>query len=607
MLTIYRKVFALLTPPERRQFGMLFLMVVGVGLFEVVGVASILPFLAVIADPAAVTQNPRLAALYAASGATTPNGFLLAVGGVVFFLVVFGLAFKAYAFHRLFAFTSGRIHSLSVRLMEGYLSRPYVWHLRHNSADLGKNMLSEVDRVVSNVLVHAMRFMAQAVVVASLVALLVIAEPVVALGAGALLGGGYAGAFWLARRGVRRNGAEQVASNAERFRVATEAFGGVKDVKGLGLEAVYLDRFSRPAARFSAAETYALTLIELPRHLLEAVAFGGMLLLVLALLTGDDAAGLKDILPMLGLFAFAGVRLFPATQQLYGSFTKLRFGAASLDALHRTLMEATGPGGEPIAPPGEPPRLRERLELRDLRFAFPGAEREALAGLSLAIPARATVGLVGGTGAGKTTAVDVLLGLLEPTAGALVVDGTPVEGEARRAWRRAVGYVPQQIFLSDDSVAANIAFGQPAGAIDMAAVERAARIAELHDFVTTQMPQRYATMVGERGVRLSGGQRQRIGIARALYRDPDVLILDEATSALDNLTERAVMDAMRNLGRRKTVIMVAHRLSTVRDVDRIFLIEGGRVAAEGSYGELFERDARFRALATAGHGDPAAC
>jgi ABC-type multidrug transport system fused ATPase/permease subunit len=459
--------------------------------------------------------------------------------------------------------------------------------------------------VVNNLLIPAMRFMAQAVVVASLVALLVIAEPVVALGAGALLGGGYAGAFWLARRRVRQRGAEQVAANAERFRVATEAFGGIKDVKSLGLEAAYLDRFDRPAGRFSAAETYALTLIELPRHLLEAIAFGGMLLLVLALLTGDDGAALKDILPMLGLFAFAGIRLFPASQQLYANFTKLRFGAAALDALHRSLTEAEGPGGEPLSPPPPPLRLRDRLELREVRFAFPEADREALTGLSLTIPANATVGVVGGTGAGKTTAIDILLGLLEPTAGALLVDGTPVEGEARRAWRRSVGYVPQQIFLSDDSVAANIAFGLPPEAVDMAAVERAARTAELHDFVATELPEGYATFVGERGVRLSGGQRQRIGIARALYRDPDVLILDEATSALDNLTERAVMEAVRNLGRRKTVIMVAHRLSTVRDCDRIFLLERGRLAAEGSYAALFEGDARFRALALAARAEEA--
>ena len=204
----------------------------------------------------------------------------------------------------------------------------------------------------------------------------------------------------------------------------------------------------------------------------------------------------------------------------------------------------------------------------------------------MTIPARTTVGLVGGTGAGKTTVVDLVLGLLEPTKGTIRVDGVPVTAANRRAWQRTIGYVPQAIFLTDESVAANIAFGLPPEAIDRAAVERAARIAELHDFVTAELPQGYDTPVGERGVRLSGGQRQRIGIARALYHDPDVLILDEATSALDNLTEKAVMDAVHNLGHAKTIVLIAHRLSTVRACDTIFMMEQGRVVAQGRYDEL---------------------
>ena len=234
-----------------------------------------------------------------------------------------------------------------------------------------------------------------------------------------------------------------------------------------------------------------------------------------------------------------------------------------------------------------------------MHFTYPEAERPALQGLSLLVPARTTVGIVGGTGAGKTTAVDIMLGLLDPTQGRLLVDGVPITRDNRRDWQRSIGYVPQQIFLTDASVAANIAFGLPPAAIDQAAVERAARTAELHDFVIGELPEGYATLVGERGVRLSGGQRQRIGIARALYHDPDVLILDEATSALDNLTEKAVMDAVHNLGHAKTIVMIAHRLTTVRDCDIIFMLEQGRVVASGSYDELIAHSRQFRALAGA--------
>jgi ABC-type multidrug transport system fused ATPase/permease subunit len=275
----------------------------------------------------------------------------------------------------------------------------------------------------------------------------------------------------------------------------------------------------------------------------------------------------------------------------------MRFAGPALDALHTDLTTTSAPPA--AAPAPAPLRLRDRLVLRDVRYSYPGAERPALAGLDLAIGANTTVGLVGSTGAGKTTAVDVVLGLLEPDGGALEVDGVTIDAANRRAWQRALGYVPQQIFLTDDSVAANIALGVPPAEIDTAAVERAARIAELHDFVTGELPQGYATAIGERGVRLSGGQRQRIGIARALYHDPDVLILDEATSALDNRTERAVMDAVHNLGRAKTIVMIAHRLSTVRDCDTIFVLEQGRCVAAGHYDELLDRSRSFRELAQA--------
>ena len=241
--------------------------------------------------------------------------------------------------------------------------------------------------------------------------------------------------------------------------------------------------------------------------------------------------------------------------------------------------------------------LKESIALDRIVYTYPQAEHPALNHLSLTIPARTTVGLVGSTGAGTTTAVDLILGLLEPQQGHLKIDGQPVSGEAVREWQRNIGYVPQSIFLTDDTVAANLAFGVSPEQIDPAAVERAARIAELHDFVVGEMPQGYDTLVGERGVRLSGGQRQRIGIARALYHDPEVLVLDEATSALDNLTEKAVMDTVHNLGRRKSIIMIAHRLSTVRDCDQIYVLNHGELEAQGTYGDLVEKNDAFRAMA----------
>jgi ABC-type multidrug transport system fused ATPase/permease subunit len=458
-----------------------------------------------------------------------------------------------------------------------------------------------VNEVILHCMLPAMKLLAQGAVAVFLIALLLAAQPVAALTAAALIGGVYAIVYAVARRRLTRMGVQRKQAQIEKHKVTGEAMGGVKDVKLLGLEEVFVRRFDRPAKRAAVASAAVSVASEAPRNALRAIMLGGILFFVIFMLVRGDG-DLSELLPLLGLYAFAGLRLLPALQQIYMALTHMRFARPVLDKLHADVMEHAAAPEE--APPPDAPalRLRERLELVDLHYAYPKAERGALAGLDLAVPAKTTVGIVGGTGAGKTTAVDVILGLLRPQKGAVVVDGVEVTDALVRGWQKSIGYVPQQIFLTDDTVTANIAFGIDPARVDRAAIERAARVAELHDFVTKDLPQGYDTMLGERGVRLSGGQRQRIGIARALYHDPDVLVLDEATSALDNLTERAVMDAVRNLGHEKTIIMIAHRLSTVRDCDRIFLLEQGRVVAEGTYDALVENNAAFRRLVSSGRG-----
>jgi ABC-type multidrug transport system fused ATPase/permease subunit len=331
---------------------------------------------------------------------------------------------------------------------------------------------------------------------------------------------------------------------------------------------------------------------QLPRYALEAIAFGGMLLVVLYLMS--KSGSFVNAMPIIALYAYAGYRLMPALQQIYGAMTQLRFAAPALDALHADLMSL-----QPMHPnpSQEAMAIQQAITLSNVQYRYPNSQQLALKNLSFTISARSIVGFVGATGSGKTTAVDVILGLLEPQEGELKIDGQPITADNRRQWQRAIGYVPQQIYLADDSVAANIALGIPAKDIDQHAVERATKIANLHQFVVNDLPQGYATTVGERGVRLSGGQRQRIGIARALYHNPQVLIFDEATSALDNLTEQAVMEAVHNLGDEITIILIAHRLSTVKACDMIFLLEKGELKAQGTFEELIQANERFRAMA----------
>jgi ATP-binding cassette, subfamily B, bacterial PglK len=596
MLETYRKLLDLLTSAERRKFYLLLVMIMVMGVVQMVSVASVLPFLGVLANPQLIETSDKLAWVYGRLGFTSHHAFLMFLGGAVFVVLVVGLLFKTATQYAIYRFATMRGYTVSKRLMQGYLRQPYAWFLNRHSADLGANILTDVSKVISQALMPAMKLLSHAAVVLFMVGLLVAVQPVAAVVLACLLGGSYGLIYLVVRRRLVRLGAERYAANLARFQTAGEAMGGIKEVKLMGLESALLRRFQIPAKRLAECDAQSAVIAEVPRYILEAVAFGSMLLFILAMLaTGDGSV--EELLPVLGIYAFAGLRLFPALQQLYASVTSLRFSRPTLDRVHRDVMEndanaapwATGKTGML--------HLARRLDLTGVHYAYPNAERAALGGLDMSIAARTTVGIVGGTGAGKTTTVDIILGLLRPQRGSLKVDGLEIGPDNQRAWQNAIGYVPQQIFLTDDSVRANIAFGLRPDQIDDAAVERAARVAELHDFVMRELPHGYETTVGERGVRLSGGQRQRIGIARALYHDPDVLILDEATSALDNLTERAVMDAVHNLGHAKTIILIAHRLSTVRSCDTIFMLEHGRVVAMGSYDELLDSSQQFRAMA----------
>ena len=597
------KLFDLLSPPERKRAGWLMVMILMMAALDMLGVASILPFMAVLANPDIVQTNAFLKTafeMWSVVGVTTAQEFLFALGILVFVLLVFSLAFKALTTYVQTRFTQMREYSLGKRLVESYLHQPYSWFLNRHSADLGKTILSEVSAVINGGMVPLMNLIAQAAVTFALLILLLLIDPLLALSVGVALGIAYGVIFKIMSGWLKRLGQERVKANQARFTAVSEAFGAAKEVKVGGLEQAYIGRFAKPAEVYARGQATAQVISQLPRFFLEAIAFGGMLLVMLYLMaqSGSFAAAL----PIIALYAFAGYRLMPALQQIYGAFTQLRFAGPALNALHADLMGLTADDSQGSQNSQQsnlrlmPLPLNQNIALNNLVFSYPNAPQPALKGINLVIPAHSTVGFVGATGSGKTTTVDVILGLLEPQEGSLSIDGHVISATNRRQWQRSIGYVPQHIYLSDDSVSANIAFGVDINDIDQQAVERAAKIANLHELVTSDLTDGYSTTVGERGVRLSGGQRQRIGIARALYHNPKVLILDEATSALDNLTEQAVMEAVNNLGHEITIILIAHRLSTVRQCDQIYLLERGEVKANGTYNDLTKTSERFAAM-----------
>ncbi len=598
MINVYRMIFALLDRRERRQFWLLTALMVVVAFAEVVGISAVLVLLNVIADPSTIQSNAYLSLAYSYAGFSSDFNFMVGLSLVVLLVVLGGLAVKAVGTYASIRFATMRGFTVSSRLLESYLGQPYAWFLARNSSEIAKNVLVEVDGVVTRVMAPAFRMIASVLMVLAIIGLLMVVDPLITVLAAGLLGLSYALVYIVLRERMRRLGEVMMRAFAERFRIAQEAVGGIKEVKLLGLEDTYMQLYRKAAQKSARAQATIGVVSELPRFALEAISFGTLLTLILVLLLRSGGS-IVEAVPTLGVFALSVMRLLPALQQVYQALASIRGALAILETVVKDH------GGVPDAPAGmpqvqQPLHLRHQLDLSGINFSYAAAGRPALRGLDMKIAACTTVGIVGGTGAGKTTLVDLVLGLLIPDSGSLSVDQVLLTPANLRAWQKSVGYVPQTIFLTDDTIAANIAFGVPAEQIDMQAVERAARTAALHDFVSSELPQAYDTVVGERGVRLSGGQRQRIGIARALYRNPTLLIMDEATSALDNITERDVMEAVQNIRADKTIILIAHRLTTVRNCDTIFLMEQGRVVAQGTYDELVAGSETFRKMAVGG-------
>ena len=358
-----------------------------------------------------------------------------------------------------------------------------------------------------------------------------------------------------------------------------------------------INRFDSPAKRFAMHTATQHIAGQMPRFVLEGIAFGGMIFLILYLMSQNK--DLETTLPLIALFTFAAYRLMPSLQQVYAQLVQIRFSVPALNILYDDFSNVNSTNKEAFSnAKAKPLGLKDSLNLKKVSFKYENAEKKAIDNLSISINAKTKIGLVGSTGSGKSTTIDLILGLLTPDKGQIVVDGKEINESVLLSWQSTIGYVPQQIYLTDNSVAENIAFGLEPKNIDHTAVEKAAQVANLHSFVIEKLPSGYETEIGERGVRLSGGQRQRIGIARALYYDPEILVFDEATSSLDNLTEYAVMDAVHNIGKKKTIIIVAHRISTVKKCDNIFVLDEGKLIGKGNYEELISNNEIFKKMVT---------
>lgn len=547
-------------------------MIVGMVL-EMLGVGLVVPALSLMTSEGASARFPAVGRVLEALG--NPSQETIVIGGILLLVSVTTVKAVFLGFLTLWQgnFVYGLQADLSQRLFNGYLRLPYTFHLQRNSAELIRNSMSQVGDVTV-VTQQGLIVLTEMLVLVGIFIMLVIVEPIGALIVVAILGAASALFARVTRRRVTRWGEERQVHEGLRIQHLQQGLGGVKDVKLLGREGEFLERYR--VHNFGSARIAKLITVvgSLPRLWLELLAVLGLATLVIVML--ERGRPMEALIPTLGMFAAAAFRVMPSANRMLSGAQSVLFCLPMVGTVHRELQLI---GEIPPTKPAEPFRFTQAIELRHVAFRYPAVDAQALRDVSMTIPRGAAVGIIGGSGAGKSTLVDTILGLLTPASGSIAVDGVDIQTNLR-GWQNDIGYVPQAIYLTDDTLRRNVAFGLPDLEIDDAKVWRAVRLAQIESFVHEQ-PQGLDTPVGERGVRLSGGQRQRIGIARALYHDPPLLVLDEATSALDTVTERGVMESVRALHGSKTLIIVAHRFSTVEYCDRIFRLDGGRVVEEG--------------------------
>ena len=595
-MKLINQLLFILSEKERLRLYLILVMFIFNAIFDMIGIASILPFMSVVVNPEIIQTNYYLNLAFSKLqplGVNTVNKFIIFTGIGVFILLVFSLIFKSLALYFQLKFIAMREFSIGSRLVKNFLYQPYTWFLSRHSADIGKTVLNEVSLVVGKGLTPLMSMAAYSLVALTMITLLFIFDPKLTFILTIVLCSIYISIFMSFRFFLTRIGKERVEANKWRFINVIEAFGAFKEVKVGRLENHYIKRFLKPAFTYAKHSASSQIISQIPRFLVEIIVFGSLLVILLYILSIEKS--FLNAIPIISLYVFAAYRLLPAIQVIYKTVTQLRFVEPAVDKIYNDLINLKSPYVNKIdIDNAESLKFNKEIELKNIYYTYPNASRTIIKNININIPAFNTVGIVGKTGSGKTTIIDIILGLLKPEKGELYVDDEVINKNNLRGWQKCIGYVPQQIFLADDTIASNIAFGIDPKDIDLEAVIRAAKIANLHNFVSNELPSKYDTIIGERGVRLSGGQRQRIGIARALYHNPKILILDEATSALDNLTEKAVMNEVYKFSKKLTIIIIAHRLSTVKRCDNIFILEKGELINKGKFDELIKKNQYFK-------------
>ena len=597
----FKKLLFLFEKKEKPKVFLLMGMIFFGAFLETVGIGLVLPFISLISDPSLSARSPAFSFLWRITGEISHNGMLILLGLGLLLYYVAKNAYMANLYLIQNRFIYKKMHALSLSLLGSYLNAPYVFHLRRNSSELQRNINVSVIQVFNFLFTYTLYLITDSLVLITILSLLLFIDPLSTVLAGCVVLFTSGLFFWITRHKVQRLGKVEHHKIGQMIKWVNQGLASIKEVKILGNEKFFLERYGQNCGEYVRSRRFIATVQEIPRLFLETLAVVGMLTIILLFLVqGRD---IQAVIPLIALFAAAAFRMIPATNRVIRSMTVIRQYTPAIDAVLRDLEAVerkTPKDREPEKQPGGPEPEKDfvfsnRIELEGVSYRYPGTGEQVLWDISLEILHGQSVAFVGPSGSGKTTIVDIILGLLEPTAGKIRVDGTEVQTNLT-GWQRLFGYIPQSIYLMDDTIRRNVAFGVQDNIVNERAVWAALRSAQLDSFVKN-LPEGLDTLVGEDGVRLSGGQRQRIGIARALYNEPEILVLDEATSSLDSETERAVSQAMSGLLGEKTIIIIAHRLSTVEKCDRLFFLKEGHLLDSGTFAHLISSSSEFRAMA----------
>lgn len=551
-------------------------------------------FVAVVADPERVLEmewlQPVLMTLNIEDSQSLLIGGSLALVGIFVIKSAYMIAFNYFEARFIFS----RRYIISKRLMSSYMQAPYTFHLKRNTSELLRNVTTEIN-VLINVITSILKMSREGIITASILLFLFFMEPLITLFVIGLAGFGSASFIILNRRKMKEYGEEEQHRRTAMIKAVTQGLGGIKDARVLNREKEFIEIFSREAFLSSRLVAYIKFIQQIPKPVIETTAVVGMLSISVLLVW--QGRPMSSIIPILTLFAMAIVRLMPSIQQLSSIYTNIRYNAVAVDPFYHDLKALEHDQANFLKDRENEKKIdfKKNISIRNVSYSYPESEELALSDISLSIERGTAVAFVGESGAGKSTLVDVLLGLLKPSRGIIEIDGNDVH-ENISSWQRTIGYIPQSIYLSDDTLRRNIAFGLPDHEIDDQKIDEAIKLAQLTKVLHT-MPNGLDTILGERGTRLSGGQRQRVGIARALYHNPDILVMDEATSALDNITEKQITEAIEALRGERTIIMIAHRLTTVQNCDLLYLMKDGEIIEKGTYSDLISKNKEFREMA----------